>query len=248
MSKPDVGRREGQAIALVLLDEHPLTRVGVRNVLEAESDIHVVAETDSVDEAVAACRRHGADVVLLDVDLAPADMIETIRRLREECKEPAVVVLTHEDSDSELFNAAFAGAAAHLSDAVQPAELTRAIRRAASGDPPLGESIAERPEVGRRVLETFREMAAQDPPATAATIPSDRQREILEHAARGLTNQQIGRLMGLSSSTIRSDVSELLRRLRLHHRTQAVVHAVREGWIALPSREPSDHEDNPLPY
>jgi two-component system, NarL family, response regulator DegU len=243
MSKKDVGRREGQAIELVLLDEHPLTRVGVRNVLAAEADIDVVAETDTFDEALAACRRQRPDVVLVDVDLPPAEMVASIRRLREACAEPAVIVLTHQDSDSELFHAAIAGAAAHLSDAVQPSELTHAIRRAASGDPPIGDSIAERPEVGRRVLETFRGLAAQDPPVADEVTPSERQREILEHAARGLTNQQIGRLMGLSSSTIRSEVSELLRRLGLNHRTQAVVQALREGWIALPSREPTDHED-----
>jgi DNA-binding NarL/FixJ family response regulator len=234
MSKSDVGRREGQTIALVLLDEHPLTRMGVRNVLDAESDIHVVAEADTVDQALDECRRLRPDVVLVDIDLPPAEMVESIRRLRSEGSKPAIVLLTHQDSDSELFNAAVAGAAAQLSDAVEPAELAQAIRRAAHGDEPISEAIAERPEVGRRVLETFRELAAQEPVADDEALPSERQREILHFAARGLTNQQIGRLMGLSASTVRGEVAELVGRLGLRHRTKAVVHAVREGWISLP--------------
>lgn len=243
MTNIDIERRVGQPIALVLLDEHPLTRAGVRNVLASERDISVVAEAETVDQVVNACRQLRPDVVLVDVDLPPAKMVESLRRLREECADPAVVVLTHQDSDLELYGATIAGAAGHLSDAVGPAQLADTIRRAADGDEPITDALAERPDVGRRVLETFRELAAQGTQDPSEPMPTGRQREILTHAAEGMTNQQIARHMGLSTGTVRADVSDLLRRLALRHRTEAVVHAIRRGWIspeASPSVEPQD--------
>jgi DNA-binding NarL/FixJ family response regulator len=238
MTNTDVERRVGQPIALVLLDEHPLTRVGVRNVLAQEKDITVVAEAHDFDSALRACRRLRPDVVLVDVDLPPTEMVESIRRLRDECADPAVVVLSHNDSDSDLYQSAVAGASGHLADQVEPAQLAETIRRAAGGDEPISQALAERPAVGRRVLETLRELASQEN-VTPADQPSPRQREILAYAARGLTNQQIGRLMGLSSSTVRAELAELLKRSGLRHRTQAVVHALQHGWIEAPEQAAS---------
>jgi DNA-binding NarL/FixJ family response regulator len=139
--------------------------------------------------------------------------------------------------------ATIAGAAGHLSDAVGPAQLADTIRRAAVGDEPITDALAERPEVGRRVLETFRELASQSTQDPSEPMPTGRQRDILTHAAEGMTNQQIARHMGLSTGTVRADVSDLLRRFALRHRTEAVVHAIRRGWIspeASPSVEPQD--------
>lgn len=243
MANIDVERRVGQPIALVLLDEHPLSRAGVRNVLAAERDISVVAEAETVDEAVDACRNLRPDVVLVDVDLPPAQMVQSIRRLREECSDPAVVILTHQDTDLELYGATIAGAAGHLSDAVGPDQLAETIRRAAEGEEPISDALAERPEVGRRVMETFRELSAQGAQDPPEPTPTERQREILTHAAEGMTNQQIARHMGISTGTVRADLSEVLRRLALRHRTEAVVHAIRRGWIspaANPAGEPEE--------
>jgi DNA-binding NarL/FixJ family response regulator len=248
MSRKGADRPARQPIALVLLDEHPLTRVGVRNVLSAEPDISLVAETETVDQAVDACRAHQPDVVLVDVDLPPTEMVHSIRRLRDSGDQPAVVVMSHGDSDNELFQSAVAGAAGHLADMVDPGQLASMIRRAATGEEPISEALAERPEVGRRVLETFVELAAQEQAAAGHSV-TDRQREILHHAARGLTNQQIGRELGTSTGTIRAELSELMRAFGMRHRTQVVVHAVREGWIDLPAtgggpREAADDDSS----
>jgi DNA-binding NarL/FixJ family response regulator len=241
MSDLVVERREGQPIALVLLDERPLTRAGVRNVLEQEADIEVIAEAQTVEQALHACRTHQPDVVLVDIDLPPTEMVESIRRLREECSEPAVVVMSHGGTDSELYQSAVAGAAGHVTDGVEPAALADTIREAAGGAEPISRALAERPAVGRRVLETFRDLAMEPASALPAT-PTPRQRAILEQAAEGLTNQQIARAMGVSAGTIRAELSSLLHELGLRHRTQAVVHAISQGWIAAPQVEPSRPE------
>jgi DNA-binding NarL/FixJ family response regulator len=242
MTDVDIERREGQPIALVLLDHRPLTRAGVRNVLEQEADIEVVAEARTVDQALRACRRHQADVVLVDIDLPPIEMVESIRRLREECREPAVVVMSHGGSDSELFQSAVAGAAGHVTDGVEPADLADTIRKAAGGAEPISRALAERPAVGRRVMETFRELAMETG-SSDVVAPTPRQKDILDQAARGLTNQQIARAMGVSSSTVRAELSSLLKLLGLSHRTQAVVHAISQGWIAAPRVEPDQLDE-----
>ncbi|HVM30548.1 MAG TPA: response regulator transcription factor [Candidatus Limnocylindrales bacterium] len=237
--------RDGRPIALVLLDEHPLTRAGVRNVLAQERDIEVVAEADTVEQALRACATQQPDVILVDVDLPPTEMVESIRRLREECHDPAVVVMSHAASDREVYQSAVAGAAGHVADVVEPAELAATIREAAAGADPISRVLAERPAVGRRVLETFRDLA-HDAGEDDAYAPSPRQREILERAALGRTNQEIAREMGVSSGTVRSELSDLLQALGLRHRTQAVVHAISQGWIAPPSLEGrADDEEAP---
>jgi DNA-binding NarL/FixJ family response regulator len=222
-------------IELMLVDEHPLVRAGIRTMLENEQGLKVVEEFDSVDAAVAFCRVHRPDVVVMEMDLTAPGLLHSVQRLRRECAETAVVVVSHRDGDEELFQAALAGASGHLAEADHPSELVATIRQAAVGDEPIGQRIARRPEVSRRVLEMYRLLAQSTAGQSTDEIAlSARELEILRHVAEGLTNRQIGRAMGLSEYTVKSAVSSILRRLGLRHRTEAVVHAVRHDWISVP--------------
>jgi len=226
-------RRPSDSIALLILDEHPVLRAGVRTLLESEDGVQVVAEADSVDQAVDLIRAAPPDVVLMDVGEASAHTVEDMRRLGREVPDGAIVVFAGRDDDEDVYRAVVGGAAGHVSSTAQPAELLDTIRRAATGEEPIRDMLAQRPALGRRVLEAFARLAARGPARQAPQL-SEREVDILSFAAQGLTNQQIGHQIGLSEHTVKAAISRLLARLGLHHRTEAVVHALRHGWIQSP--------------
>jgi len=228
---PDGARKPTQ---LLLVDDHPLIRAGVRTLLEQHPGM-VVAEADSIDGAVVYCRTHQPDVVLMDLNEPTADAVLAVQRLQRECGNSAVVILGRRGDDEELFRAVVAGAAGHVGESAKPDELISTIEEAADGFEPIGHALAQRPEVGRRVLETYREMHRRSEAESEEIVTlSERELVILRHAAEGLTNRKIGYAMGLSEHTVKSEFSKILARLGIRHRTEAVVRAVREGWISVP--------------
>lgn len=238
-------RRRGQKsgpIVLVLVDEHPVRRAGVRTLLEND-DVAVVAEADSVAAAVDIARKSPVDVVLFDVDAADAQAVDDMRQLRREVPNSALVVLARHEDDEGVYRAVIGGADGHVSENAQPEELVDTIKRAAAGSEPIQQTLADRPAVGRRVLEAYAEMSQHAPSAPESDV-SERERRILELAAEGKTNYQIGREIGLSEHTVKGAISHLLARLRLRHRTEAVVHALRLGWISGPRTEPERKPDD----
>jgi two-component system, NarL family, response regulator DegU len=228
-----------EPIRLVLVDEHPLSRAGLRSVLEAESDMEVIAATDSLDEALVYCRRGRPHVLLMDLDLPATALQRDVQRLRRECSDCAVVILAHRDDDEHLFRSVVAGANGHVANDAEPQEVAVTIRRAAAGGDPISEVLAQRPRVSQRVLQAFRELTALASPARSKAEPNPltgRQLTVLDYAAQGLTNRQIARVMGFSEHTIKAEMSATLAELVLKHRTEAVVHALRRGWISLPDK------------
>lgn len=230
-----------ETISLVLVDRHPLIRAGVRTMLETDWGMEVIAEAETIDEALGYCLQRPPHVVLMDLDLPSPGVMQGIQRLRQECSSCAVVILAHRDDDEELYRAVVAGASGHVVDDADPSELARTIRHAAEGREPIGEVLAERPSVSQRVLEAFRQLAVYGPPVRRADEPvplSARQLTVLRYAAEGLTNRQIARAMGFSEHTVKTEMSAILAELCLKHRTEAVVYALRRGWIGL--LEPND--------
>jgi DNA-binding NarL/FixJ family response regulator len=227
----------------LIVDEHPVLRAGVRTLLESDDGVSVVAEADSVAEAVDMMRESTPDVVLLDVDATNSDTIDDMRRLRREVPDGALVVMARQEDDEQVYRAVVGGADGHVGESAQPEELVDTIKQAADGEEPIQRTLAERPAVGRRVLETYAELSQRAPMAGEADV-SARELRILELAAEGKTNYQIGREIGLSEHTVKGAISHLLARLRLRHRTEAVVHALRLGWITPPREAPARTRDN----
>ena len=230
LSVPQRSRKSGP-IALVIVDEHPLLRAGVRTLLESDTRVSVVAEADNVGDAVDMIRSTPTDVVLLDVDGTDAGTVDDMRRLRREVPDGALVVLARQENDEDVYRAVVGGADGHVGESAQPQELVDTIKEAADGAEPIQRTLAERPQVARRVLETYAELFQRAPSVNEPDV-SERELRILELAAEGMTNYQIGREIGLSEHTVKGAISQLLARLRLRHRTEAVVHALRLGWIS----------------
>jgi len=202
--------------------------------------VEVVAEVDNVDDAVESCRDNPPDVVLFDVDESTAETVEDMRRLRREMPDGALVVLARREDDEEVYRAVVGGADGHVGDGARPEELVDTIKQAADGDEPITRTLVERPNVARRVLETFAELAGHRSPKHRPDI-SEREMRILDLAAQGMTNYQIGMSLGVSEHTVKSAISQLLARLGLRHRTEAVVYALKSGWIGpLPAGRASE--------
>jgi len=228
-------RRRNDKIQLLIVDEHPLQRAGVKTLLENEAEVEVVAEADTIEEALDAVREGDVNVVLMDVDEATNEAVEDMRRLRGELPEDgALVVLARNGDDEGVYRAVVGGAAGHVGENAQPEELVDTIKQAAHGEEPISRTLAERPEVGRRVLETYAELSANNNGHHPHEL-TERELDILSLAAQGQTNQQIGKYLGVSEHTVKSSISLILARLGLRHRTEAVVHALRNGWITMPS-------------
>lgn len=238
-AKRSRARRPTDKIQLLIVDEHPLMRAGVRTLLDNEDLVEVVGEANSVDEAVDVVRENSVDVVLMDLDEANLNSIGDLRRLRDELPaDGALVVLARNENDEGVYQSVVGGAAGHVGEDAQPEELIETIKLAAQGREPISRTLVQRPEVARRVLETFARLVARGPARQAPDLTA-RELSILGFAAQGMTNRQIGRSLNLSEHTIKSAISTILARLGLRHRTEAVVHALRNGWI---STQPTPEE------
>ncbi|MGO2746609.1 response regulator [Microbacterium sp.] len=205
-------------IRILLLDDHPVLRHGIRAVLDTQSDLEVVAEAGSVAEAVASAA--GIDVALVDLDLGDdvPDGIEAIRAIRRENPDTRVLVFTAYDSDADIVRALDAGAAGYLVKDSRPAELFHAIRQAANGDRAL-----EGP-IGARVLERI------DRPEEALT---SRELEVLTLAAGGSSNRDLARALHVSEATVKTHLHHAFAKLGADNRQAAIAVAVRRGFIRI---------------
>ena len=209
-------------IRLLIADDHAVVRQGLRTFLELQEGIEVVAEAEDGEQAVAAAEQTKPDVVLLDLVMPRLGGVEAIGRIREVSPESRVIVLTSFFDDDKLFPAVRAGAAGYLLKDVQPHELVRAIKAVHDGNALLA------PEVASRVLD---ELAATAERPRAADVLTAREREVLGLIAHGLSNKEIAQSLSIGEKTVKTHVSNILAKLGVQSRTQAVLQAMRAGII-----------------
>ncbi len=227
------------SIGVLIADDQTLVRTGFRMIIEAESDLRVVAEAPDGDAAVEAARLHRPDVVLMDIRMPRMDGLEATRRIVGEVgrakggQMPRVLMLTTFDLDEYVFDALRAGASGFLLKDVPPEQLVAGIRAVADGDALLA------PTVTRRLVETFvRSARVAAPPAALAEL-TEREREVLALMARGLSNAEIAERLVVSGTTVKTHVARVLQKLGLRDRVQAVVLAYETG-IVQPGEQTVD--------
>jgi DNA-binding NarL/FixJ family response regulator len=207
-------------IRVFLLDDHEVVRLGLRQLLEAESDIVVVGEASTAAQAQARIPALRPDVAVLDVRLPDGDGITVCREIRSSIdRPPACLMLTSFSDDEALFAAIMAGAAGYLLKQVSGTDLVGAVRRLAAG-----ESLLD-PSMTTALLERLRNTGSdeEDPRYQSLT---EQERRILELIAEGRTNRQIAQTLFLAEKTVKNYVSALLRKLGMDRRTEAAVYAV----------------------
>jgi DNA-binding NarL/FixJ family response regulator len=231
-----VDRRGATAkIRTVIIDGHTLFRRGVRQILEMENDIEVVGEAGTGREALAVIEELTPDVVLMDLGLPAPNGIETTQRVKRELPHTGVIVLASNDDEDQLFDAIKAGAAAYVLKDIDPTDLIAIIRRVRAGEYLINDKVFSKPAVASRVLKEFRELAVYGSEAQPIFAPlSPREVEILDNIAQGMTNKQVAYALSISEQTVKNHMSSILRKLSVNDRTQAVVYAMRQGWIKIP--------------
>ena len=224
--------RPERAIRILLADASRITTMGIRQVIEKESDMEIVGVASDGEEAVAKTNELEPDVLVIEVELPRLSGIKATQR---ELPAVGVIILTAQDQEQILFEAIRAGAAAYLHKDCEPTELIDAIRKVRAGQFIINEKIFSRPAVASKVLAEFRELSVYGPGSTHVFAPlSPREVQILDNIAQGMTNKEVAYALAISEQTVKNHMSSILRKLSVNDRTQAVVYAIRQGWIKGP--------------
>ena len=200
-----------------LLDDHEIVRRGVRELLEAESDLEVVGEAGTAEEAYERIPAATPDVAILDVRLPDGDGVEVCREIRSNHPEVVCLMLTSFADDEALFSAILAGASGYVLKQVRGTDLVDAVRRVGRG-----ESLLD-PLSTSRVLERLR----QPPQPEELAGLTNQERRVLDLIAEGMTNRQIGEQLFLAEKTVKNYVSNLLAKLGMSRRAEAAAYAAR---------------------
>ena len=201
-----------QKTQILVVDDHPIMRLGVAAIIDAQPDMHVVAQAGSGEEAVAFFRKHRPDITLMDLRLPGMSGLEAIRSIRQEDSRAKCLVLTTYEGDEDIHQAIAAGAVGYIIKGMSHEMLIAALRRVRSGShflpPPVMRSLADR---------------------TPNSDLSPREREVLTLMVHGKSNKEIANALGITEATVKCHVSVILLRLGVNDRTQAVIAALQRG-------------------
>lgn len=214
------------SIRILLIDDHSLFRSGVRQLLQREPDMEVVAEAADGVEGVKRAQEFRPDVILLDLNMPGLSGLETLQLLLQDLPETAVLILTVSEEADELGQALRDGARGYLIKNIEADALTAAVRRAHRGEAVIADSMTA------KLVAQFRAQnsapAAAPPPAERDRLTA-REREIVQYLARGESNKQIARHLDVAESTVKIHVQNILKKLNLTSRVQVAVYAVEHG-------------------
>jgi two-component system nitrate/nitrite response regulator NarL len=208
-------------VRVLIVDDHPLFRRGVRQLLDMDDQLAVAGEAADGETALALAETEGPDMILLDVGMSTMDGLETLRRLRAVDRETRVVMLTVSDSDEDVIAALRAGADGYLLKDMEPEALLSRLREAATGEMVVSERL------GRTLAAALG--GREDDTAAQLAQLTGREHGILMGMARGLSNKQIANEAGISDGTVKVHVKSVLRKLGFNSRVQAAIWAVNRG-------------------
>ena len=218
-----------ERIRLLIADDHELFRRGLRMVLEDEDDIDVIDEAGDGEQAVDMAREHAPDVVVMDVRMPGLTGIQAACRIKEEEPGTKILVLTISDEEDDLYEAIKAGANGYLLKEISIDEIAHAVRSVHSGQSLISPSMAS------KLLDEFSAMIKKEEQKEEVPAPrlTPREMEVLEHVAQGMNNREIAKALFISENTVKNHVRNILEKLHLHSRMEAVVYAVREKLLEI---------------
>jgi two-component system NarL family response regulator len=217
-------------IRVMICDDHALFRRGLIMVLEAEDDIEVVAEAEDGEDAIEKAVEFVPDVVLMDVRMPGVDGIEATRRIAEKVPTAKILMLTVSDEEEDLYEAIKAGATGYLLKEVSIEEVAPAARAVVAGQSLISPSMAS------KLLGEFSNLAKRAEERSSVPTPrlTERELEVLRLVALGKSNREIAGDLYISENTVKNHVRNILEKLHLHTRMEAVMYAVREKLLEIP--------------
>ena len=219
-------------IQVFILSQQSLFRQGIEQSI-AFNGISVSGAADLNEEVLSTMDRLPPDVALVDIDSNPDSGLTLIRRMKQLLPHIGIIVLASHPSDTQLFMALKAQAAAYLNKEVTADDLVNTIQSVAGGHHPINESLLTRPSVADQVLQQFQELSRQSEAKAFISPLTTRETEILNYIAQGFLNKQIAVKLGISEQTIKNHVTSILRKLNANARTEAVVVAIKQGLITI---------------
>ena len=220
-------------IQVFILSQQSLFRQGIEHSLSSMGDIGISGATDINGEVLSNLDNLPPDVAIVDIDTSPDDGLALARRIKQRSPNIAIIMLTSNPNDAQLFQALKAQAVAYLDKEVTADQLADIIRRVARGEHPINESLTTRPNVANKVLQQFQELSWQSEAEVLISPLTPRETEILDYIAQGYLNKQIAIKLGISEQTIKNHVTSILRKLNANARTEAVVVAIKQGLISI---------------
>ncbi len=214
-------------IKVLLADNHALYREGARSVIEQEPDIKVVGEAGDSAEAIRLAGEKLPHVVLVDIDMPRMSGIEITRRIKAACPTAAILILTADEKERQMVDLLEAGAAGYLLKSISGEDLVDAIHAVNAGEAVLHPAIAQ------KIFSRLGANEQEHKQKSRETYLSEREMEILTLAASGLSNQDIALHLFLSHRTVQAHLANIFRKLGVGSRTDAVLEAMRKGWIGL---------------
>jgi len=214
-------------IRILIADDHAVVRVGTRRILEQEPDLEVVAEAGDGEEAVRQATSLKPDVAIIDVAMPKLDGIQATKQIKSVCPAIAVLILSAYDDDQFVFSLLEAGAAGYLLKSIRGSELVDAVRAVQAGESVLHPSIA------RKVLNRFARISGEPKEKEPTEVLSEREMDVLRLVTKGLSNKDIAEELCLSVRTVQGHLGNIFNKLQVGSRTEAVVRALKEGWVAL---------------
>ncbi|MFF0307579.1 response regulator [Streptosporangium sp. NPDC004379] len=222
--------RSGDPIRVLIVDDHALIRRSLEMALSTETDIEVVGEASDGQEAVEFADRLTPDVMLMDVRMPRRSGIEATREIKASVPSTRIIMLTVSDEEEDLFEAIKAGATGYLLKNVQLDEVPEAVRGVHEGQSLIN------PAMAAKLITEFANMSrkeAERPPQLPVPRLTDREMEVLRLVAKGMNNREIAKQLFIAENTVKNHVRNILDKLQLHSRMEAVVYAVRERMLEI---------------
>ena len=214
-------------IRILIADDHVVVREGTRQILEHEDDLEVVAEASDGEQAVRLAGNKKPDVAIIDIAMPKVDGIEATKQIKALYPATAVLILSAYDDDQFVFSLVEAGAAGYLLKSIRGRELVDAVRAVFNGESVL------HPTIARKVLNRLAPVSGETKGHKLLDVLSEREIEVLRLATRGLSNQSIANELCLSLRTVQAHLGHIFNKMQVSSRTEAVVRALKEGWITL---------------
>lgn len=222
-------------INVMIVDDHPMFRQGLRDLVETDPNLQIVGEAADGESALDMAGRLQPDVVLMDINLPTLNGLQVTRQLKEQLPEINVVMITGYDDAEQVFHAFRAGASAYCAKDISPEELIKIIYAAREGKYVVDQKEMSHSEMVAWVEERIGRMPGSLPQDDEESFEplTPRQMEVLELVTRGMSNKEIAYKLDISHQTVKNHMTAILRKLRCQDRTQAAVYALSHGWIRL---------------
>lgn len=223
---------------IVIIDDHQLFREGVKRILEFEKSFHVVAEGDDGRDAIELVEKYRPDVVIMDINMPNMNGVEATKKLLEKFPDTQVIILSIHDDETYVQHALQTGASGYLLKEMDADTLVEAVKVVAEGGAYL------HPKVTHNLVKEYRRLAAEETSATGGYtqkmevrrplhLLTRRECEVLQLLADGKSNRAIGEALFISEKTVKNHVSNILQKMNVNDRTQAVVVAIKNGWVEV---------------